>query len=100
MFFIGGLPALLAIFVRMRVHESEVWEKTRHKDWSSLGRGIASHWRLFVYLTLLMAGMKFFFPRPPDLYPHVLPRDSGISPPQRAPRTAFSMVRAPLVRPP
>src|SRR5215831_10620465 len=27
MFFIGGLPALLAIFVRMHVKESEVWEK-------------------------------------------------------------------------
>ena len=26
---LGGLPALLAVFVRMRVKESEVWEKTR-----------------------------------------------------------------------
>src|ERR1041385_3934109 len=47
LFFIGGLPALLAIFVRMRVKESEVWERTRHEDWSSLGRGIASQWKLF-----------------------------------------------------
>src|SRR6202171_3316467 len=59
MFFIGGLPALLAIFVRLRVKESEVWERTRHKDWSSLGRGILSHWKLFLYLTLLMAAMNF-----------------------------------------
>src|ERR1700693_6291981 len=29
LFFIGGLPALLALFVRMRVKESEVWKKTR-----------------------------------------------------------------------
>src|SRR6266542_1724828 len=48
MFFIGGLPALLAIFVRLRVKESEVWERTRHENWSQLGRGIASHWRLFI----------------------------------------------------
>src|ERR671931_588323 len=29
LFILGGLPALLAIFVRMRVKESEVWEQTR-----------------------------------------------------------------------
>src|SRR5437773_404790 len=64
MFFIGGLPALLALFVRFRVEESEVWQRTRHKDWSSLGRGIASHWKLFLYLTLLMAGREFASPAP------------------------------------
>ena len=31
LFFLGGLPALLALFVRFRVKESEVWEKTREK---------------------------------------------------------------------
>ncbi|HJP58780.1 MAG TPA: MFS transporter [Gemmatimonadaceae bacterium] len=94
MFFIGGLPALLAIFVRMRVHESEVWEKTRHKDWSSLGRGIASHWKLFVYLTLLMAGMNFVSHGTQDMYPTFLQRDWGFSPQKRAALTAFSMVGA------
>src|SRR6266550_718031 len=54
MFFIGGLPALLALFVRMRVTESEVWKKTRHESWRHLGRGIVSHWKLFIYLTILM----------------------------------------------
>src|SRR5919108_1661343 len=29
MFFIGGFPALLAIYVRLHVKESEVWEKTK-----------------------------------------------------------------------
>src|SRR5437660_9347423 len=32
MFFIGGLPALLGLFVRFRVKESEVWQKTRHSN--------------------------------------------------------------------
>ena len=94
MFFIGGLPALLAIFVRMKVHESEVWEKTRHKDWSSLGRGIASHWKLFVYLTVLMAGMNFVSHGTQDMYPTFLQRDWGFSPQKRAALTAFSMVGA------
>ena len=94
MFFIGGLPALLAIFVRMRVHESEVWQRTRHKDWSSLGRGSASHWKLFVYLTLLMAGMNFVSHGTQDMYPTFLQRDWGFSPQKRAALTAFSMVGA------
>src|SRR5881275_820792 len=42
MFFIGGLPALLALFVRVKVKESEVWKKTKHETWGQLGRAIAS----------------------------------------------------------
>src|ERR1700719_5282503 len=80
MFFIGGLPALLALFVRFKVKESEVWQRTRHKDWSSLGRGIASHWKLFLYLTLLMAGMNFVSHGTQDMYPTFLQRDWGFSP--------------------
>ena len=38
LFFIGGLPALLALFVRVHVKESEVWKKTRQETWSRLGR--------------------------------------------------------------
>src|SRR5213595_1297395 len=94
MFFIGGLPALLALFVRANVEESEVWQRTRHKDWSSLGRGIASHWKLFLYQTLLMAGMNFVSHGTQDLYPTFLQRDWGFSPQKRAALTAFSMVGA------
>src|SRR5207249_4682231 len=42
LFFIGGLPALLALFVRARVQESEVWRETRHETCKHLGRAIAS----------------------------------------------------------
>ena len=94
MFFIGGIPALLAVFVRYRVEESEVWQRTRHRNWSSLGRGIASHWKLFLYLTLLMAGMNFVSHGTQDMYPTFLQRDWGFSPQKRAALTAFSMVGA------
>src|SRR5918911_1745935 len=50
LFFIGGLPALLVLFVRFGVKESEVWEKTRHASWGKLGRGIVSHWKTLLYL--------------------------------------------------
>src|ERR1700686_471876 len=68
MFFIGGLPALLAIFVRLRVKESEVWKKTRHETRGGLGRGIASHWKLFFYLVLLMMMMNFVSHGTQDMY--------------------------------
>src|SRR5437016_2514296 len=38
LFFIGGLPALLALYVRLQVTESEVWKRTLHHAWSRLGR--------------------------------------------------------------
>src|ERR1700694_5829014 len=44
LFFLGGLPAVLAVFVRFRVKESEVWKKTREESWSGLGRAGVSNW--------------------------------------------------------
>jgi SHS family lactate transporter-like MFS transporter len=94
LFFIGGLPALLAVYVRFRVKESEVWERTRHHDWASLGRAIVSNWRLFLYLVLLMAMMNFVSHGTQDMYPTFLQRDWAFSPTQRAALTGFSMVGA------
>jgi len=94
LFFIGGLPALLALFVRMRVKESEVWRRTRHETWGELGRNIVRHWRLFLYLTLFMAMMNFSSHGTQDLYPTFLQRDWGFTPGKRAALTAFSMVGA------
>src|SRR5438270_3523157 len=74
MFFIGGLPALLAIYVRLHVKESEVWKKTKHESWGQLGRGIASHWKLFLYLTLLMMMMNFISHGTQDMYSTFLER--------------------------
>src|SRR5204863_90935 len=38
MFFLGGLPALLSLFIRMRVRESEAWHEHR-TDWATY-RGV------------------------------------------------------------
>lgn len=94
MFFIGGLPALLAIYVRLHVKESEVWKKTRHQDWGQLGRGIVSHWKLFLYLVLLMMMMNFVSHGTQDMYPTLLKRQWGFSPQKVAAVTAVSMVGA------
>src|SRR6185503_1969966 len=94
LFFIGGLPALLAIYVRSKVPESTVWLKTRHADWSSLGKAIVSHWKLFLYLVLLMTMMNFISHGTQDMYPTFLQRDWNFTPGKRAALTAFSMVGA------
>lgn len=74
LFFLGGLPALLALFVRFRVKESEVWQKSRQESWSELGSSIAQHWKLFLYLTLLMTGMNLCSHGTQDMYPTFLQR--------------------------
>lgn len=93
-FFIGGLPALLAIYVRYQVKESEVWEKVRHPSWKSLFGEIGANWKLVLYITLLMAMMNAVSHGTQDLYPTFLQRDWKFSPQMRAGLTAFSMVGA------
>ena len=84
MFFMGGLPALLALFVRFKVRESAVWEKSRQANWSGLGRAILSHWKLFLYLTVLMTMMNFASHGTQDMYPTFLQIQRGFSPQQVA----------------
>src|SRR5581483_3586134 len=53
MFFLGGLPALLSLFIRSRVKESAAWHE--HKtDWASYRRSLPQFWKRFLYLVLLM----------------------------------------------
>src|ERR1041384_1565533 len=94
LFFIGGLPALLALFVRFKVKESEVWKKTRHESWGQLGRSIASNWKLFIYLTILLMMMNFVSHGTQDMYPTFLERHWGFNPRERVMITALSMVGA------
>jgi SHS family lactate transporter-like MFS transporter len=74
LFFLGGLPALLALFVRFRVKESEVWRKSREESWTGLGKAITKNWKLFLYLVLLMSGMNFASHGTQDMYPTFLQR--------------------------
>lgn len=94
LFFIGGFPALLALFVRFRVKESEVWAKTRHDSWGHLFRAIASHWKLFLFILLLMTSFNFVSHGTQDMYPTFLERQWHFAAKQRAAITALSMVGA------
>ncbi len=94
LFFLGGLPALLAIFVRARVKESEVWQKTKHDSWGQLGRAIVSHWKLFFYLVFLMMAMNFAAHGTQDMYPTFLERQWHFGVGMRAGVTGGSMIGA------
>ena len=94
LFVLGGLPALLAVFVRFGVKESEVWEKTKQESWSGLGGTIVSHWKLFLYITLLMTMMNLASHGTQDMYPTFLQRQWNFSPEWRALLSGVSMIGA------
>ena len=94
LFLLGGLPALLALFVRFGVKESEVWERTRNKTWTQLGRDIFANWKLFVYLMLLMTTMNLSSHGTQDMFPTFLERQWHFGASQRAVISGFSMVGA------
>jgi SHS family lactate transporter-like MFS transporter len=79
MFFIGGLPALVAIYVRSRVKESEVWQRTRQDNWSNLGAAIVANWKTFLYIFVMMTMMNLVSHGTQDLYPTFLKVERGIS---------------------
>jgi SHS family lactate transporter-like MFS transporter len=94
MFFLGGLPALLAIYVRFHVTESEVWQRTRQAGWRPLIDSVLSQWRLFLALVLLMTIMNLVSHGTQDLYPTFLQHDRLFTPKRTATITAISMVGA------
>jgi SHS family lactate transporter-like MFS transporter len=68
------LPALLALFVRVKVKESEAWERSRTADWSQLWKAIFSHWKIFLYIAVLMSFMNMASHGTQDMYPTFLQR--------------------------
>ena len=93
MFFIGGLPALLSLFIRARVRESPAWERSR-TDWPTYWRAIARNWKLFLYLVLLMMMMNGISHGTQDMYPTFLKRQRGYSAQSASVIVMISMVGA------
>ena len=93
MFFVGGLPALLSLFIYAKVREPEAWHQSR-TDWRGYGRSILQNWRVFLYLVVLMAMMNFISHGTQDLYPTFLQRQRHFTPGVVALITAISMVGA------
>jgi MFS transporter, SHS family, lactate transporter len=94
MFFIGGLPALLSLFIRSRVKESEAWHEHR-TDWTTYRRSLVQNARRFAYLVLLMTMMNFISHGTQDMYPTLL-GTMGYAKNKIADITMLSMVGAVL----
>jgi SHS family lactate transporter-like MFS transporter len=93
MFFLGGAPALLSLFIRSRVRESETWKEHR-TDWPTYRRSVLQHWPRFLYLVALMAMMNFMSHGTQDVYPTFLQRQRLFTPTDTANITMISMVGA------
>src|SRR5256714_12974706 len=59
MFWVGGLPALLALYIRFNVKESEAWKQHRVPTMGAVVKTAISYWQIFSYLVLLMTLMAF-----------------------------------------
>src|SRR5579863_3940269 len=77
MFFIGGAPALLTLYIRAKVPESEAWERTR-PDMARIRRAIRDNLKLFLYLCVLMTAMNFVAHGTQDMYPTFLEKQRGL----------------------
>jgi SHS family lactate transporter-like MFS transporter len=79
MFFVGGAPALLALYIRLRVPESEAWRQHRVQSVGAILRTVAGHGRSLAYLVVLMTLMMFLAHGTQDLYPDFLMTTHGVS---------------------
>src|SRR5665213_1572505 len=94
MFFLGGLPALITLFIRSKVKETEAWKSHKSKDWKEYGNAVKKNWKLFLYLVLLMSMMNLISHGTQDLYPTFLQQQKHFSPHETAIITMVSMVGA------
>jgi SHS family lactate transporter-like MFS transporter len=93
LFFVGGLPALLSLFIRARVKEPESWHESR-TDWKSYRRLATQNWKRFLYLVVLMTVMNLMSHGTQDMYPTFLQQQRHFSPHLTAIITIISMLGA------
>src|SRR5438309_8382296 len=72
MFMVGIAPALLVLLIRIHVKESPVFEARRGKPRTSPVAELARHWKIALYLVVLMTAFNFFSHGTQDLYPTFL----------------------------
>lgn len=74
MFFVGALPALLVLYIRLKVPESPVWKKLREEGAPRVNffTVLAQNWKLALYSIVLMTAFNFFSHGSQDLYPTFL----------------------------
>ena len=94
MFWVGGIPALLALYIRTKVPESEAWQQHRVARTIDGPKIAMQHKRLVLYMVALMFLMNCLSHGTQDLYPDFLKHAHGISPNTVAYVTMFYNVGA------
>jgi SHS family lactate transporter-like MFS transporter len=79
MFIAGAVPALLVIYIRSSVEESPVWNQ-RPPSTGDMLRSIKVHWKLFLYIVVLMSCFNAFSHGTQDVYPTFLKTQHHFSP--------------------
>jgi SHS family lactate transporter-like MFS transporter len=72
MFMVGIAPALLVLLIRIHVKESPVFEARRGKVKAKPVAELVRHWKIALYLVVLMTAFNFFSHGTQDLYPTFL----------------------------
>ena len=72
MFMVGVAPALLVLLIRMHVKESPVFEERRGRPHVNPVMELLRHWKIALYLVVLMTAFNFFSHGTQDLYPTFL----------------------------
>jgi SHS family lactate transporter-like MFS transporter len=94
MFWVGGIPALLALYIRTKVPESEAWQQHRVARTIDGPKIVMQHKRLVLYMIALMFLMNCLSHGTQDLYPDFLKHGHGIAPNTVAYITMFYNVGA------
>ncbi len=84
MFWVGAVPALLALYIRTKVPESEAWKQHRAASTGEVLRVVAREWKRFAYLVALMTFMMLLSHGTQDLYPDFLQEVHKLSAATRA----------------
>ncbi|HEX4425287.1 MAG TPA: MFS transporter [Terriglobales bacterium] len=79
MFFLGGAPALLALYVRSKVPESEAWKLHRAPSFQAILKALMQHWKTVIYLVVFMTFMLCLSHGTQDMYPDFLKTVHGFS---------------------
>ncbi|HEY3929913.1 MAG TPA: MFS transporter [Candidatus Koribacter sp.] len=79
MFWIGGIPALLALYIRWHVPESEAWKEHASNSMAQIIKIFASYWKTFAYLIVMMTLFMFLSHGTQDLYPDFLKTEHHLS---------------------
>jgi SHS family lactate transporter-like MFS transporter len=77
MFFLGLAPALLVLVIRMHVEESPSFTAASKSPRAGALAALAGHWKLALYLIVLMTAFNFFSHGTQDQYPTFLQKQHG-----------------------